>query len=380
MRILIVTTQDRFFLTHIKERASYFVGKGCIVAVAAQKTSDSLVKEITDLGFCFYDTKIERKSINPISQILGLIRLSKIQLDFKPDVSYHLGAKAIFYGTLSARIVNSKVGVVNAPIGLGYIFSSQTFLAKILRPIVLTGYKIFLNPQRSRVIIENVDDINFFVKKKYLKLEDAFCVLGAGVDTNQFTPMTHATNDPVCTVVMASRLIREKGVFDFVEVATKLHQMNVPVKMQLVGEPDYGNPSSLTKEEYEEILTNPAVECLGYQTNMVPILQKAQICCLPSFYREGLPRILVEATSSGLAILTTDTVGCREVIRDQNGFLFKPHDVEKLYSQICYLISHKEELRGMCSRSRQVALDYFETKKICQRTYEIICTLNTKTI
>lgn len=261
---------------------------------------------------------------------MSIFRLFKIQSESKPDVSFHLGAKAIFYGTFTARIFNSNVGIINAPIGLGYVFASKTIKARLLRSVVLFLYKLFLNPERSQVIVKNFDDINCFVEKGYLNLKDSFCILGAGVNTNQFAPLPFSQRNSVCTVVMASRLINEKGVYDFVEVANRLHKMKIPVKMRLVGEPDYGNPSSITKKEFETIQKNPALECLGYQRNVIPFLQTAHICCLPSFYREGLPRILVEATSARLAILTTDTIGCRETVREQNGFLFQIHDVDEL--------------------------------------------------
>lgn len=376
MKILIVTTQDRFFLSHIKERACYFKEQGCEVGVAAQETDTNLVAQITALGFEFYDTKIERQSINPFSQFIAIYRLAKIQAQFKPDISYHLGAKAIFYGTFTARLVNPNVGIVNAPIGLGYVFASKKLKARLLRPLVLFFYKLFLNPLKSRVIVENFEDIDYFAKTGCLNMKDAFCILGAGVDTDKFVPLSFKERNSVCTVVMASRLIKEKGVFDFVEAANRLYRMNIKVKMCLIGEPDFGNPSSITVKEFNEIQNNPAIETLGYQKNVIPFFQKAHICCLPSFYREGLPRVLVEATSTGLAILTTETTGCKETIRNENGFLFKPHNIEELCSHILYLVNHPEELEAMCRRSRSVALNYFDTRLIAKRTFDIIRNLH----
>lgn len=375
MRILIITTQDKFFLSHIKDRAIYFKQQGCIVGIAAQKTSVDFVQEINKLGFTFFDTKIERQSINPFSQISALIRLFKIQVQFKPDVSFHLGAKAIFYGTLVSRLFNPRVGVLNAPIGLGYVFASNSVKARIIRPFVLLLYKFFLNPTNSRVIVENSDDINFFVKKGFLNPKDAFCVLGAGINTSEFSPVPFSEKNKVCTVIMAARLIKEKGVSDFVKAATQLHQRKLAVRMQLVGAPDFGNPSSLTITEFEELKKNPAIECLGYHSNIYPLLQKAHICCLPSFYREGLPRILIEAASSGLAIITTDTVGCREAVRENNGLLIPTHDVNKLVQAITHLVNHPDELKSMSEKSRNMALTYFDSNLICQRTFDIIKTL-----
>lgn len=371
MRVLIVTTQDSFFLSHVRERAEYFKNMGAEVGVAAQKTSDSLVQQIESLGIPFFDTKLERKSLNPITQLKALFRLFFIQRSFKPNISYHLGAKAIFYGTATARIYNKKVAILNAPIGLGYVFASNQIKARLLRPVVISLYRLFLNPTNSRVIIENWDDINFFVKKGILNQKDAYCILGAGVDTNHFSPGTPDDKNSVCTVVMASRLIKEKGVNDFVEVAEKLFKENIPVRMQLIGLPDYGNPSSLSRQEYEKLKLNPAVECLGYHRDIAPFLRKAHICCLPSFYREGLPRVLVEAASAGLAILTTDVVGCRESVRGENGFLFHPHDNKKLFHFIYYLVRNPHILKKMGQNSRSVALEFFDTRLICKRTYDV---------
>ena len=371
MRVLIFTTQDKFFLSHILERALYFQKQGCIVGVAVQKTSKEYEERIRSYGFTLYDTKIERQSIDPFSQLISIVRIFRIQLEFRPDVVYNLGAKAIFYGTLTSKIVDGTNFIVNAPIGLGYVYASNSKRARLLRPIVSLLYKLFLNPKRSCVIVENLDDIHFFIEKKYLNAHSAFCILGAGVNTAKFSPLPFSRRNQTCTVVFAARLIREKGIYDFIKVAEQLYELKVPVKMQIVGEPDYGNPSSLSKQEFEEIRKNPAVECLGYVHNMEEIYRKAHICCLPSFYREGLPRVLVEATSCGLAIVTTDTIGCKEAVRENNGFLVQPHDINKMCQLINYLVKNPDELEMMCQNSRKVALSYFDSNIICERTYRI---------
>ena len=324
MKILIVTTQDRFFLSHIRDRACYFRDQGYVVAVAAQKTSQKYVDSIKALGFDFFDTRIIRRSINPLSQILAIANLYSTNRKFKPDISFHLGAKAIFWGTIAARLYKRNTAVINAPIGLGYVFASDNWMAKLIRPFVLSLYRFLLNPTNSRVIIENEDDIDFFVAKNCLHPGQAYCILGAGVDTVEFSPLPFSERNSVCTVVMASRLIKEKGVHEFIEVANELYKLKAPVRMQLLGEPDFGNPSSLSAKELEELKQNPAIEYLGFQDNVSSIIRKAHICMLPSYYREGLPRILVEACCSGLAILTTNTVGCRETIRCDTGIAGMP--------------------------------------------------------
>ncbi len=368
MKILIITTQDRFFLTHIQERATFFKQKGCEVAVAVQMTDVKYKQKIINMGFRFFDTKIERKSINPFSQVLALIRLRKIFKDFDPDISYHLGAKSIFWGTCVARFVKSTIKIVNAPIGLGFIYASNSMKARLLRPIVDYLYKLFLNPQNSKVIIENKDDIAYFIKEGSLKPEDAHCILGAGVDTEKYKPAKHS--GPI-VVVMASRLIVEKGVWDFVKVAEALYRAKVSVRCLLIGKPDEGNPSSISLNDYERLRSNPALECLGFCDNMNEKFAEADICCFPSFYREGLPRVLIEAASSGLAIVTTDVIGCRETVNGKNGVLVPIHDIHAMVAQIRHYVDHPNMLREAKCASRALAINKFDRDIICQQTYDV---------
>ena len=372
-KILYITTQDKFFLSHLKDRAIYASKHGFMVFVAAQKTDENFVREINELGFDFFDTGIERQALNPIAQLKALIRLREIINIIKPDISHHLGAKSIIYGTIAHKLSTiSNVGsIINAPIGLGYVFAAKELKAKILKPLVSLLYQLTLNPLNSYVIFENTDDLNYFADRGALDLKRAVCIYGAGVDTELFSPSVSNAKNEICTVVMASRLIKEKGVFDFIRAAEILTENSVPVRMQLVGEPDYGNPNSLTKQQFEDLKNNTAIECLGYRADMSCILKKAHICCLPSFYREGLPRFLIEGVCSGLAIVTTDTVGCREVVVDKNGFLIKPHDVNSLVNAIKTLVDNPTLTMEMGNRSRNLALKFFDKNLICQQTLDV---------
>lgn len=373
MHLLIVTTQDRFFLTHVVERALYFKQKGWNVSIAAEETQEKYKNSILALGFNFYDTEIKRKSLNPLGLVKAFFRLKQIYKDVKPDYCYNLGAKAIFLSTFLTYFQSKVIKIVNAPIGLGFVYASQSLKARVLRPLVDFLYKKFLNPKHSRVIIENQDDIDYFVGTGALRREEAYCILGAGVDTQKFKP---AQNRPVeLTVVMASRLIVEKGVRDFVRVAEILYNEELPVRCVLVGEPDYGNPSSISQKEFIDLKNNPAIECLGFCDHVDEVFSKAHICCFPSFYREGLPRVLIEAASSGLAIITTDTVGCRETVDGKNGRLLPVHDIEGMVQVIKNYLIHPEKLLEAQLQSRKIAIEKFDTSIICEKTYEVFKTL-----
>lgn len=371
MNLIIFVGQDRFFLSHVKDRAEFFAQKGFTVHVLGEKTDDSYVKQIESLGFVFYDTKIRRDDINPLNAIRSLIKVFSFYRNIKPDISFHLGAKAIFLGTVAAKICNKTVGIVNAPIGLGHVFICKNLRAKILRNVVVCLYKLLLNPDNSKVIVENQDDIQFFLNLKAVKAEDIYLIPGAGINTKIFLPGNKLDNNHDCTVIMVARLIREKGVYEFIGAAEEAYKHKLPIKFVLVGLPDFNNPSSLTDHEYRNLLSNPAIRCEGFTENVLPLLQRADIACLPS-YREGLPRSLIEACSCGLPVITTDTVGCREIVINDNGLIVPVGDKKALFEAIKTLAFSPKQRKEMGGRSRNLAVERFETNKISEKTYQVM--------
>lgn len=374
MNVIIFVGQDRFFISHVKDRAVFFLRKGFNVYVLGQKTEDQYVKQIEALGLKFYDTKIRRDAINPFVGLKNLLDIVSIYKMIKPDVAFHLGAKPIFLGTVATKLLNSSVPIINAPIGLGHIFICKTFKAKMLRNVVIFLYKLLLNPQKSKVIVENQDDIDFFLNLRAVKNEDICLIPGAGIDTEIYIPKEHEGSSTVCTVVMVARLIKEKGVYEFIAAAEKSYKNHHPLKFLLVGSPDFNNPSSLTELEYQNLQNNPAIHCVGFTENVLPLLQQADIACLPS-YREGLPRSLIEACSCGLPIITTDTVGCREIVINDNGIKVPVGDSEALFEAIKTMAFSSKMRKEMGANSRSLAVERFETNKISQQTYQVIQTL-----
>lgn len=370
-KILYITTQDRFFLSHIKNRALFAQCNGFKVYVAAQKTNQEHIEEIEGLGFIFYDTCIERQSISLGEQICAINRLRTIYEKVKPNVVHQLGAKAIIYGTLASKFAKLKSVpfIVNAPIGMGYIYAAKTAKARCLRPLVDLLYCLTLNSGHGYTIFENPDDMAYFVKKRAVRKSEAICIYGAGVNTNVFSPSKNK-ND-LLTVVMASRLIREKGVLEFVQAANILNANNVKVRMQLLGEPDFGNPNSLTEEEWHDIQINKNIEYLGCRNDIENVFRSAHVCCLPSYYREGIPRVLIEGLCSGLAIITTDTIGCKETVTNENGYLIPPRNVDSLVQAILEMVNNPVLCREMGKKSRELALSVFDERLVCEETLKI---------
>ena len=369
---------DTFFVSHFANRVLAAKQLGYTVSVLSQRTSDDAVRQIQTLGAHFYDTGMKRASISPLSELRNIRKVFYLYKQLKPRIVHHYGAKAILYGTFACLFLRNKPLVVNNLIGLGYIFSSNSLKAKILRPILLLGYRLFLCPEKlnCKVICENQEDIDFFVHNGSLTYDRAIKIPGAGINTEIFFPAEENKKEKICTVIMCCRLLRDKGVNTFVEAAKILKKERIPVQCWLVGKPDYGNPNSVQQSELDLWQQEGNIKYLGFSSDIASLLRKAHIACLPSHYREGLPKALIEAAACGLAIITTDSIGCRDSVTNNNGILVPPRNAEALALAIKELALSPTNLKRMQKNSRDLALKKFDEKLIIEQISKIYRTAN----
>jgi glycosyltransferase involved in cell wall biosynthesis len=282
-------------------------------------------------------------------------------------VLHHVAAKAIFYGSLAALMSPHRPAIVNAPVGMGYVFSSKDWLARFLRPCLRLGYRLLLNPRRSRVIFENPDDAGWLVDNGVVRSSDAVVIRGAGVDVRRFRPAPAPAGPPV--VALVARMLRDKGIYEFVEAAHRLHDAGVNARFVLIGVPDPENPASVPVEQLRSWHGQKGVEWWGFQEDMPSTWRQVHIACLPSSYREGLPKALIEAAACGLPIVTTDAVGCREVVKNgDNGLLVPAGDVPALAKALRILIADEDLRSRMGKRSRARAEGEFTSEQVIAQT------------
>lgn len=355
---------DTFFVSHFANRVPATKLLGYEVSVLSKRTNDDAVRQIQALGAHFYDTGIERSTISPLSELRNILRIVKLYKELQPRIVHHYGAKAIFYGTLACFFLRDKPSVVNNLIGLGYIFSSNSFKAKLLRPLLLLGYRFLLCPKSlaCRVICENQEDIDFFVHNGSLPPDHATKIPGAGINTDIFCPIEEDQKERICTVIMCCRLLKDKGVYTFIDAARLLKKEGCPVQLWLVGKPDAANPNSIQQSELDTWQHEGCIKHLGFSSDVASLLKKAHIACLPSYYREGLPRALIEGAACGLAIVTTDNVGCRDAVSHHNGILVPIKNPRALADAIKELVLNPDKRLEMARNSRQLALDTFDEK------------------
>ena len=302
---------------------------------------------------------------------MSLIRLLR---SVKPDIAHLVTIKPVLYGGIAARMAGVP-GVVSAVSGLGTVFGPAKGPGiRIARFAAKSLYGLALKHRNQRVIFQNRSDRDVLLKLTGIDPNKAVLIPGSGVDLSEYTMTDEAETDaPV--VVMAGRLLRDKGIHEFVEAAGILKSKGVRARFLLVGDPDPGNPSSVTESQLEAWRSKGDIEMPGFRSDVATIFSTSHVVVLPS-YREGLPKVLIEAASCGRAVVTTDVPGCRDAIEPgQSGILVPPRDARALADAIEHLIAHPD-VRGQMGRAgRKLAERQFSIDQVVKAhlsTYEAL--------
>jgi glycosyltransferase involved in cell wall biosynthesis len=363
-RLLFFVAADWFFCSHFLDRAIEAREQGFDVFVLTRVQDHA--GQITGSGLQLLPIEIGRGVSNPVTELNALSSVVRSYRLVRPDIVHHIALKPIVFGTVAARLAGIR-RVVNAPVGMGFVFSSGSLRARLLRPAVRAALRLLLNPEGSRVVFENRDDLCEAVKDRLVSSEDAVLIRGAGVDLDRFHSGPVAAGVP--TVVLVARMLREKGIEDFVEAARILRDRRVAARFLVAGAPDLGNPGAISESELRRWHEEGVVEWIGRRNDVEAVLASAHIACLPSYYREGLPKSLLEGLAAGLPIVTTDVPGCREtVLVGENGLLVPPRDPARLAKALATLIGDADMRARFGARSRQLAEAEFGTAKVSEAT------------
>ena len=365
-KILYLITEDWFFCSHFIERALAAQAAGYEIVIVAREGKHG--GRIRASGLRFIGLEFERRSMNPLIELRQLRQIVSLYLRERPDLVHQVSLKPILYGS-AAALLTGVPAIVNAPVGMGYMFSSGDLRARLFRPFVRAAYRFLANPRSSRVVFENSDDLESFVSWEAVRASDAVLIRGAGVDLQRYRPIVKNNATPV--IALVARMLRDKGVYEYVAAVHQLHDEGVIVRCLLVGAPDPMNPTSIPVKTLESWHGKKRLEWLGWREDIPDMLGKIDIMCLPS-YREGLPKSLIEAAACGLPIVTTDTPGCREVVQHgDTGFLVPVGNVSQLAQALKQLV-HDPELRDrMGSRGAAIAAEKFSSDQVIAETLSL---------
>lgn len=349
-RLLFVVNHSDFFLSHRLPIALAAKERGYDVHVATMPTPAA--SRLSEFGLPWHELPLEVRSLNPLRDLVLLRHLYRLYERLRPDVVHHVTIKPVLYGGLAARLA-SVPAVVNALSGLGYVFLVGGLKGRVLRAGIQRMLRYALGHRNSVLILQNPDDASDFVSRRIVEEKRIVLIRGSGVDLNVFTPSPEPPEPPV--VVLPSRMLWDKGVGEFVEAARILRENGVMARMVLAGDIDANNPASLTRGELEAWQREGHVEWWGHRTDMPEVFRQAHVVCLPS-YREGLPKVLIEAAAAGRAIVTTDVPGCREIVRDgQNGLLVPVRNAGLLASALENVLGNRVLRQEMGAAGRRMA-------------------------
>lgn len=315
---------------------------------------------LQELGADYRQIPLHRTGLNPLKDVKTLFSLRKVLKEIKPDIVFSYTVKPIVYGSIAAHLagVRQMYAMIT---GLGYVFIGQTFKQRLLTQIVAFLYRRGLKYNQI-VFFQNPDDLHLFVSKSIVpKTAKPVLVNGSGVNIEKFA-FAPPKLSPV-TFLLIARLIKDKGILEYVEAARLLKQKYPDARFRLLGPLDI-NPAAITQEQLERWSKEGIIKYLGKTNDVRPYIADASVYVLPS-YREGTPRSVLEAMSMGRPIITTDAPGCRETVIDgKNGFLVPVKDVDALKSAMEKFIQEPDLISQMGKQSRIIAEEKYDVRKV----------------
>ncbi|HEY5851899.1 MAG TPA: glycosyltransferase family 4 protein [Lysobacter sp.] len=323
-------------------------------------------------GIRWRQLTMDRASLNPLREMHTLRELVMLLRSEKPDLLHNFTVKCAVYGALAARFARIPA-VVNAVAGMGYVFASDSLKARMLRPVVSTMMRATLGHGHSRLILQNPDDAQSVADARLVPPNKIRLIRSSGVDTDRFRPSPAKADQRPLRVLLAARLLREKGVGEYAEASRILREAGRNVEFVLAGTPDRGNPSSITQDEAQAWHDEGLLQWLGHVEDMPALLSTIDVMALPSYYREGVPRCLIEGAAAGLALITTDLPGCREVVtaHGTDGLCVPPRDPAALAALLAQLDDDRELVARLGASARERALRHFDERLVIRRTLDV---------
>lgn len=359
--IVMFINSSELFLSHRQHLAQGAMAAGYKLTVLVPPGPN--VQTIRDLGYSCETVTLGRKSVFPGYELLALISLYFRLKKLNPDILHSFTIKPVLYGSLVGKWLGIPQ-VVNTVTGLGFAFIDSGLKARAIRTVLSVLYRFAFSEKSCEFIFQNNDDMQFYLKNRWVEQRQARLIPGTGVDFEVFKPPLLASVHEIPVILFAGRYLRDKGLGELIQACKELFNAGLKFRLLLSGQIDHGNPNSFSEGEVETWRQLPFVEILGFQKNMPPIYQRADVFCLPS-YREGLSLALIEASASGCALVATDVPGCRDVVTmNQNGLLVTARSVQSLKVALEKLLLDRGLIQKFGANARAMAVVRFNKTEL----------------
>uniref|UniRef100_A5WBZ8 Glycosyl transferase, group 1 n=1 Tax=Psychrobacter sp. (strain PRwf-1) TaxID=349106 RepID=A5WBZ8_PSYWF len=372
MKIIIIGTVAASFYGFRAELIRTLIkNRHQVYAYTTDYREEDLVK-IKQLGANPIPYKLSRGGLNPFKDIYSTLLLAKSIKTIEPDVVFSYFSKPVIFGTLAAKLAKTPK-VIGMLEGLGYVFTDQPqgidIKTSIIKKLQVTLYRISL-PRLDTFILLNHDDPIDLLDKYNIKINNIEVLGGIGLDLKKY-PLTPIPKLPVNFIFIA-RLLKEKGIFEFIEAAKKVKQQYPSTKFTVLGAIDWENPGALKQYELDKLIELNLVEYPGHVDNIQSWIASSHVFVLPS-YREGLPRSTQEAMAMGRPVITTDVPGCRETaVNGLNGFIVERWNSKALEEKMIYFIENPDQIEKMGLESYKMAQKKFDAEKTNQKLLKIL--------
>jgi glycosyltransferase involved in cell wall biosynthesis len=366
-------------ILYVDNRSQYFVANRLPLAKAARdrlaevhvttlSRREQDVEIIVSNGLSFHKLRCNATTGSIVKPVFMALELARLFKKLAPDFIHFFTLKAMCVGSMAFLLTRRTTAVMTVT-GLGYTFTSHSLKALFLRAVLGTILAPMLKRSGEYFVFQNPDDLSFFHDHLRFPCERSYLIKGSGVDISRYMILPDEKGVP--TIMLASRMLRDKGIFEFVESARQLKLKGVQVRFLLVGDIDLENPAGIPRSQLMEWHDSGIIEWRGYCPDMLPLFSEAHIVCLPS-YGEGVPKVLIEGAACGRPLVTTNVPGCREVVRhEENGLLVPPADSQALSGALLRLIRDAKLRESMGRRGRVLVENEFSLEKVIDETFKI---------
>lgn len=367
-KVLFVVPYAKYYLNFNRDLLESLIRDGHSVTALAPDTiaEDTLAA----MGVKFVRVPIRNTGLNPLYDLRSILHLVRIIGDEDPDIISCYSIKPVLYGSLAARLANKGRVFVNIT-GLGYMFMERTWKQRMLMPIVKTLYRQAFRHCEG-AFFENEDDLQLFTNIHFIQREKATIVNGVGVNLTSFRKPSGRTVKAPVTFILIARIIKAKGIYEYIEAARILKKKYPDIGIKLLGPFDV-NPTAIREDQMTEWINEQVVDYLGETRDVRPHLNSSDVFVLPSYYREGTPKSILEAMSMGMPVITTNTPGCKEtVIQEYNGFLVPVKNAAALAEAMERFILDPGLIERMGACSRDIAEQKYDVHKVNSRIRSVM--------
>ena len=361
-RKLVITANTGWYIYNFRiDLIKYLVSKNYDINIICPKDEYSF--KLKNMGLNVYFWELNRKSINPFSELYSLFHLIKLYSKIKPEIVHHFTLKACLYGTLSANLFN-KVSVINSITGIGPLFISKDIKLKLIYLFLKRIFRQVFSNLSKKVIFQNNHDRDKYIKLKLTTSNKSIVIPGSGINTDFFKPSNKETNINDFKLLFPSRIIKEKGIIELLQACKLLWEIKLPIKLFIAGKLDTGNRSVLKLKEFKRLKNLKNISLLGHVENMRDLYKQIDVVILPS-WREGLSRSLLEAASMEKGIITTNVPGCREIVEhNKTGLVVNIKSPIELKESILRFYNNIILIKKYGKAARQKVIKSFDVNRI----------------